>query len=501
MASDSATKYPAGGNAVGESVRVIVDRVRRRMRRRNSIHAASTGAAVGCFTAAVLAGIGAAVTPIAWPWLLLVVAGTSLAGGMVGFCLRVSPARAAGRIDAFYAIKDRAITAMQFESDPEPVRQMQVDEARRHLRQVRSEDCVPIEANRPALFSAAAMALLTVGIVMFDEARRGESVEVRPVALAVDQASLLRDTMLSEIRQLQEEQDVPEIESLTDRLEELIDEMEAEAIDERDLMAKLSEMEQAVAEARDAMRLEMTDAQLKGLAEALQSSEAMKRAAAAMENERYDEAGEELKAIDPSAMSDKERRAVADDLKKFLSKLPPGQKGELSDAAGEIREGLEKKNDGQCKGGLKKLAGLCKKQGNCKKIGECMACQLNRLAACKGACRGNKNGGKGVAKSDSPSNSWGSGESGTPNDGDKTELDSNRQEEPLSGVQGEGPSESEVIEAPEGEQSAARAYAQRYQKFRSEAEAVLDSEPLPLGHRDTVRRYFENIRPDNGTPE
>ena len=53
-----------------------------------------------------------------------------------------------------------------------------------------------------------------------------------------------------------------------------------------------------------------------------------------------------------------------------------------------------------------------------------------------------------------------------------------------------------MIEAPEGEQSAARAYAQRYQKFRSQAEAVLDTEPLPLGHRETVRQYFENIRPD-----
>jgi hypothetical protein len=26
-------------------------------------------------------------------------------------------------------------------------------------------------------------------------------------------------------------------------------------------------------------------------------------------------------------------------------------------------------------------------------------------------------------------------------------------------------------------------------------EEVLDSEPLPLGHRETVRTYFESIRP------
>ncbi len=498
MSSDNTEQRP-----LEESVLLVINGVRRRIRRRNSLHAASIGAAVGCFTAVILAGIGAAVTPVAWVWLPAVAAGGGLVGALIGFCLPVSLARAAGRIDSFYAMKDRAITAMQFESDLDPVRQMQVDDARRHLRQVRSDDCVPLEANRPALFSGAAMALLAVGIVFFAEARRGDWVEVRPVGLATDQASLLRQTMLPEIQELRDEQqDIPEVDALADQLEELIDEMEAESIVEHDLMAKLSEMEQAVAEARDSMQLEMTDAQLKGLAEALQSSDAMRRAAAAMQDERYDEASEQLDGVDPKAMSDKERRAVSDDLKKFLSKLSPGQKGKLSEAAGEIQQGLEKKNDAQCKGGLKKLAGLCKAQGNCKKIGECMSCQLNRLAACKSECRGGgKNGAESVAKSESPSNSWGKGSSGNPNDGKKTELDSVRQEEQLSGVQGDGPSESEVIEAPEGEQSASRAFAQRYQKFRSEAEAVLDSEPLPLGHRDTVRKYFENIRPDNSTLE
>jgi hypothetical protein len=27
---------------------------------------------------------------------------------------------------------------------------------------------------------------------------------------------------------------------------------------------------------------------------------------------------------------------------------------------------------------------------------------------------------------------------------------------------------------------------------------VLDSEPIPLGHRQTIRRYFELIRPEQG---
>jgi hypothetical protein len=36
-----------------------------------------------------------------------------------------------------------------------------------------------------------------------------------------------------------------------------------------------------------------------------------------------------------------------------------------------------------------------------------------------------------------------------------------------------------------------------YQKYRKLSEAVLDSEPIPLGHRQTIRRYFELIRPQD----
>ncbi len=63
--------------------------------------------------------------------------------------------------------------------------------------------------------------------------------------------------------------------------------------------------------------------------------------------------------------------------------------------------------------------------------------------------------------------------------------------------QGEGPSETETLSTTEAEQIASRGYKERYVKFRKQAEAVLESEPLPLGHRQTVKRYFESIRPES----
>ena len=483
-----------GSQSVGESVREVLSGVRNRLRLRNVIAAASLGAAGGGLSAVALACL-ATVTPVAWLWLPAAMLGMTMLGGLVGAALPVSLTTAARRIDAFYCMKDRAITALLFEADADPVRQMQVDDARWHLRQVRPEDCIAVVPNRPALYSAATLGLLAGGILLLTPPQT-LSEDAAVVDLAVQQASLLRQTMLPEVEALrQEDAAVPEIEALAEQLETLLDEMEAEALDELDLMAKLSEMEQAIAQARDAMQIELTAAQLSELAEALQGSEAMKRAAKAMQEQRYDDASQQLEAIDPAAMSDQERRAVSDDLKKFLSKLSPGQQGKLSQAVGELQQGLEGKNDSQCKDGLCKLAGLCQTQARNEKIGQCMACQLNRLAQCKSECRGAcNNPNDSVAKSDSPSQNWGKGASGNPA-GEPTQLDATRREEQLAGVQGAGPSETEVLEAPEGEQAAARAFAERYQKFRSQAEAVLDSEPLPLGHRETVRQYFERIRP------
>jgi hypothetical protein len=81
-------------------------------------------------------------------------------------------------------------------------------------------------------------------------------------------------------------------------------------------------------------------------------------------------------------------------------------------------------------------------------------------------------------------------------DGDRTKLDSARKREQVEGQMGEGASETETAHMPEGRQAAARAYQDQYKKYRRMTEAALNSEPIPLGHRQTIRRYFELIRPE-----
>ena len=88
-------------------------------------------------------------------------------------------------------------------------------------------------------------------------------------------------------------------------------------------------------------------------------------------------------------------------------------------------------------------------------------------------------------------------------DGEKTKLNSKRNELQLTGTPGaEGDTDVETTATPEARQKAAREYREKFEKFRKESETVIDGEPIPLGHRQMVKKYFELIRPSGSdTPE
>lgn len=485
-------------------IRALTALVRKRMWLASVIDGLTSGLLIGVAVAIVFAVARATMLPSShWGWALAI----SGIGGLIGLFIGASRGRseqsAARLIDKHFDLKDRSITTLEFlsvkedASDPGlAAKHLQIEEANTHLKTVDATQCVPIEPwNRPLRWAAG----LAAGMLAILALTGGgvQQVDAKPVlALASQQSLELRESMLPELEELAKEHEDPEIEKLLEELREKVDEMETEALDESDLMATLSEMERSLAEAREAMQLEMTDATMQALAAAIKPSDQLQQAAKAMESQDYEKASEELESVDPSKIGDKQRRAVADNLKKMVSKLSQGKNGQLSESISQLAEGLSNKNMKECKACLSKLASQCKKQGECKKIGQCMSSQLNRLSECKGQCRGQCQSNI-AKKSNSPSTKAGIASSGQPLGDKATSLDGTRKEEQLTGVQGEGPSETEITQAPEGEQDAARAYAGKYNEFRRKAEAVLDSEPLPMGVRETVRTYFEKIRPNN----
>lgn len=477
----------------------VIDRVRRRTRLRSLVSSAAIGLACGSFVTLALALISIAVTPIGWSWLMAGPMVGCIVGGLVGGLVPVSRASAARTIDTFYRLKDRTLTALQFESEPniqsDHVRRLVTDDARRHARQVDPKDCVIIDWPRTSTGMTASLLSVSAVVLFMSFGNSAAVIDAMPIGLATEQASVLNETMIKEIKTLAEQVDAPELSELGDQLQDLVGEM-SDSMDPRDMLASLSQMEQAITEAREAMNMEATDAAMAALASALEPADAMQAAASAMKNQDYNAAADKLTAIDPAALTDKQRRAVSDNLKKLQANLPPGTPGALSKTVSELQESVESKNSSECKACLSKLASLCKKQGNCKKIGQCMACQLARLSQCKSQCKSQTNSNKqSNNKTQSPSQSSGKGSTNDPNSGPSTAAGDRREQWDLAGESGDGPVETEVIKSDSNEQTAARQYQAKYQKFRRQAEAVLDTEPLPLGHRETVRTYFESIRP------
>ena len=58
-----------------------------------------------------------------------------------------------------------------------------------------------------------------------------------------------------------------------------------------------------------------------------------------------------------------------------------------------------------------------------------------------------------------------------------------------------GDSEIETLSGDEQQQEALRNYREQASDYEALSESVLESESIPLGHRQTIRKYFQLIRP------
>jgi tetratricopeptide (TPR) repeat protein len=468
-----------------------------------ALHCAVWGLLAGACTAIVLAvaRLGGVDVPPATA-VGLSAAGLAV-GSLVGLLWQRGWKQAARAVDERYRLKDRTETALEFLANPKAgqMHALQIADAVEHLGRVDAREVAPWTMPRALPYAVVALGAAIALIFLPVGPQSAEAGPAEPIAAIVREAELLEETMLQELEELAAQEKEQKLEELVEELKELVEEMKEPGVDLREALAKLSEMQAVVAATQSEFNLEAVDASLKQLGEALSPAAAMQAASDALQQGEYDKAAEALEQIDPSQISTKESRAAGEQLKKAAKKIEDANQGQISDAVAELIEGLENDNESQCKGGLCKLAGICKSQGLRKKIGECLGCQLAKLGECKGACQsncqGNKNGGQGVARSDSPKQSWGLGASGQPLTDQATKIDATLNREDITGTAGDGPSEKEVSHSPEGREQATREYREKYAQYRRMNEAVLESEALPLGHRQTIRKYFESIRPQS----
>jgi hypothetical protein len=407
---------------------------------------------------------------------------------------------AARAVDRHYRLKDRTESALDFarqqvHSDKAAFAELQLADAMSHLDRVEPREVAPYKAPRllPGAIVAAALAMvLSLVPLKQDEASASPSL---PNENIVAQAEEITDSLKELEEELNKDVD-PQLEALLKELKEKAEALKEPGVDVKEALAKISEMQAAIQSAQSQASLEQVDQQLQEIGEAMASAKALEGAGQALAEGKYDKAAKELAELDDIELERNEARNVAEKLKK-AAKRAKGDAGDgsISDASNELAEGIEEEDASKVKGAGKKLGEKAKGQARKKKINDLLKAELDSLSECKCNCQKNSTAkGKKKQKSNSPSQSWGMSESGNI-DGDSTGLAANLNKEQINGQAGEGESEFETSSSSEGRQEAQRGYKDVYQKYKKMSDAVLESENIPLGHRQTIRKYFESIRP------
>jgi hypothetical protein len=319
--------------------------------------------------------------------------------------------------------------------------------------------------------------------------------------LPVETPALLEAIVDKTEELVQKHTDEQWLQKLSEQMEALWAKFDLQAMDIKESLATLSEMEDAFQTALDALQLETMEESLSELAKTLELAEKTVPISKALEKGDYSQAARELKKLDAEmleSLSEPERKAMAEQMQTIADNAEKRNQQPLQEAAQKMSDALENNDGNEVQSATDDLASEVEKHGIRQGIGKDLAKQQMALGMIKaGSGEGNMSGGKGTDKSEQASQTWGSGSAGNPNAGKETDLQGQRQRETLTGtLSDQGESTMETVETQE--MTAAKSFSQyweQYQQYQRISEAVLDSEPIPLGQRQVIRRYFESIRP------
>ncbi|MDB5385165.1 MAG: hypothetical protein JWM11_811 [Planctomycetaceae bacterium] len=483
---------------MGQTLQTRLQPVHFRQQLMRAIGMAAWGLLAGSTAGIVFALVKYLVTPDLSVWVPAALALTGLVVGfIVGAAWRRDLRSAALAVDSHYTLKDRATTALEFSKQPEMsvIHQLAFADALSHLEQVKPRDVVPLKMPRVLPYALATLATSVVLVVLATWNAPVSAGTPEPLEVVVAQA----DRLTEELKQLEEfatrEKD-EEVEKLVKELKAAIEELKQPGMDERDALAKLSEMQAALQSQQEKYNAAAVDAQLSAVGEALSLAEPLSEAGKALSSSQHEKAAELLEKSELPELNRQTEKAIKEKLDQAAKQMSESGQNSLSQATGDLSKGLggDSKKFSEAS---KKLAGECRKQGKRKKLTDLLQRQCNCLGECKSECEGEcKSSAKGLSKKKGGTKAGLAGTGGEL--GEQTAQFGNKKMEKITGKQSaEGETEVETTHSPEGTQQAERSYRENYAKYKKISESVLDSEPIPLGHRQTIRRYFGSIRPND----
>ncbi len=431
-----------------------------------------------------------------WSWVVGPLACGALLGLLYAWLTRRSEKEAAYAIDRVCNLKDRTQTALQFmlTGNADALRRLQVEDAEAHAAKIMPEKVAPIHS--PRLWTLAISLTVVAFVLAFFSGPQPTLQAMEQANAVVERQADRIEHHLDELKQLQEQESNPELEQLVKELQELIEQMKQPGVNPKEALAKISEMETSLQHMQQQLDDPHTSSELQQIGEALSLSDAMATAGAALSKGELDKAAEQLEQLDMPELDRKTETAVTEKLDNVNQGNQAGApKSKTQQAASQISQGLSQGNRGKFQDGMQGLAGEARKQGQKKKLFDLLKKQCQCLGECKSECESE-------CRNQAESNKKGGSKAGTAasgnQPGDKTgKLKTNPQMNIKGQESSSGDSEIETMSGDEQQQAALRNYRERADEYEALTESALESESIPLGHRQTIRKYFQMIRPSD----
>ncbi|MFO0940403.1 MAG: hypothetical protein U0930_06510 [Pirellulales bacterium] len=462
----------------------------------------SKGLLVGSLAASGVAIFDLAIsTQLHWQWMLSSMAACSAVGALYSLVRFKSLREAAQTIDQKCNLKDRSATALQFKQKAATqqlteIQSLQLQDAEEHAAKINPQEVVPYVAPRSWNWAVAATVLAGI-LAVYPRSNPTDSVAAIEVNPVVDRQADRVEENLEELEAIQREQKDPELEELVKELKQVLEQLKEPGVDPKEALAKLSEMEASLMKMQEKMQDTESLAQLQQIGDALSLSPSMAQAGQSLSKGDMEKAAEALEKLEMPELDRQTEKAILeklDEANKQQNNKQDGQpKSSVQQAAEQMSQGISQGNRGKFGEGSKSLAGEARKQSQKKKLTDLLKKQCQCLGECKSECESEC---RNQGSSPKPGGNKAGTASADKTPGEKTaQLKSGEQMKLKGQESSQGDSEVETEVGNEMEEQAVRSYAQQAGKFEALSESALESESIPLGHRQTIRKYFELIRP------
>lgn len=441
-----------------------------------------------------------------WAFATTVVAGSAV----WGYSHKPSVLMSAQLIDRRFNLKGRTAASVQFarQKPLSSMHQLQIADAARRVEGLEARDVVALALPERAS-TAAVVVCLSFATILLPTRTPGELPKAPPSADVEDAVNALTD-QLEQLSEIARASGMDDVEDLIVELKRDLRELEESDPDVRQAFQTVSQMQQKLRATAAAMNTSTVDQQLEDVSEALSVANDFKAAADALESDDLESAANALEAINSPQLTKREIDPTTEKLRDAAKAAQERDLSEIAETLEELADGVEKNDAAEMEKQSQKLADEVRAQDTRRKVSQMLTRKADAFGQSKRMirARGNRsgNGGasgrglnleKGKTSREATGSSQKAGAKSAGNiDGEKTRLDGQRQMARLKGqLTDSGASEKTTEDGGESDDSATRSAREVYSEYQRMSDAVLDEEQIPLGRRETIRRYFELIRP------